>query len=111
MRSRVGSRRKRGPSNRCLGWARGGNPSNSASVSQSSQVGQLARFEQPRDDARVQTVQTKDNDLLEDANLPVVSMIAESVPSVLPFKYQITHFLPSRVKPYAAFDLGAIDGL
>jgi hypothetical protein len=104
MCSRVGPRCKRGPRNRRLGRARRGNPAKSASRAQSSQVWQLARFEQPRYDAGVQTVQTDDNDLLDDANLPVVSMIAESVLSALPFRYQITHSLPSQVKPYAVIN-------
>ena len=86
--SRVGPRRKRGPGNRRLRRARGGNPSKPASFSQSSQVGKLARFEQPRDDGRVQTIQTEDDDLLDDANLPVVSMTgitgAERAPIQIP---------------------------
>ena len=76
--ARVGPGRERGPGDRGLGRARRGNPGKSAPLSQPRQVGQLARFEQPRDDAGVQTVQTDDDDLLDDANLPVVSMIAES---------------------------------
>ena len=99
MSSRVGPGRKRGPGNRRLGRARRGNPGKSASLSQPSQVGKLARFEQPRDNVRVQTIQTQDDDLLDDANLPVVSMTAESAAAVLRSRYQITHSLPRRVKP------------
>ena len=51
--ARVGPGRERGPSDRCLRRARRGNPSKTASFSQPSQVGKLARFEQLRDDGRL----------------------------------------------------------
>ena len=97
--SRVGPRRKRGPGYRCLGRARGGNPGKSASLSQPSQVRKLARFEQPRDNVRAQTVQTQDDDLLDDPNLPVVSMTGITAAAVHRSIFQITHSLPPRVKP------------
>ena len=50
--ARVGPGRERGPGDRRLGRARRGNASKTASFTQPSQVGKLARFEQPRDDAR-----------------------------------------------------------
>src|SRR5262249_32566264 len=59
----------------------------------------LTRFKQFRDDRRLETVQSKDNDLLEDADLPVVSMAKSSGVTMLRCRYQITHSLPRLVKP------------
>ena len=97
--SRVGPRRKCGPGYRGLGRARGSNPGKPASLSQPSQVRKLARFEQPRDNVRVQTIQTQDDDLLDDPNLPVVSMTGITAAAVHRSTFQITHSLPPGVKP------------
>ena len=46
---------------------------------QPRQVRQLARLEQPRDDPGLQPIQADDDDLLDDSNLPVLSMNTQSV--------------------------------
>ena len=99
MSSGVGPGREGRPGNRSLGWARGRNPGESSELSQSSQVGQLTRVKQTRNDGRVQAIQSQDNNLLDDATLPVVSMIAECVPVALEPRYQIAHSFPTPVKP------------
>ena len=70
--ARVRPGRERRPGHRRLGRARGRDARKPTLLPQPRQVGQLARFEQPRDDSGVQTVQTDDDDLLDGLNLRAV---------------------------------------
>ena len=94
--ARVGARGKRGPSHRGLGRAAWWQHVQTPPAPSVGPVGQLACFEQPRNDAGVQTIQTEDDDLLDDTN-PVERMTRNSA-SAITLRLPITHFLPKGVK-------------